>query len=816
MREALSKNLKEETKEVGVCDASALCTGCSARQDSETPDEVPDLVPTIERKGGVVRRRDSQASFWETLDQLMQLQGSRMDDQRVDFNPNLKKEADARKKSTSNPSAEETRHKIMQMLMFDGPYPMVVMPAGESYLVEGNSKLTDEIRSKVPLYVKDDEAAWEKIVIVERDQASCAYRQLFWNQHHFNYYGQDEGLGDLIISLKMDSPSRSSYPLKPNYDDIPKDESKVSDAEYHLIVRNHEFTIYKCISGACLEEEPSPLHLLKTAFPVTDIKHLTPSLSYDITDLLLNYDEHNRSTNYKFGVILQRQNQTSEDQMFNNTEENDDLTTFMDFIADRITLLGFQGFRGGLDVKSNHTGTESYYTQMEDREIMFHVSTLLPHIANDKQQLQRKRHIGNDMVCIVFQECNTPFSPDMIASHFLQVFIVVQPVDKIHYKVSVTRKSDVPVFEPPLPENGIFARDDLFHDFLLAKLINAEHACYRTRKLLEMQQRTRRTLFASLFADVQEKNQCFLEILKPDDKKKKEKEKKLRKRSHFMRGRSSGDAGVPGATEENKPAADRKAKSLGDTVLQSVGLAVPSTFVSYSNPNTPMPNHKAISSSIPNTPIPNHKSTSSSVGIPSNSHHSGSTSNPQSTFPTPTSTPTIGPRLRRVPISGAVNSVDLNANSSIKVAQEEIPSDEADTTRSGTLRAAPSPDLSVDLQEPEHNVLCAEGLKRSRSYSDVSLPSGSLGCDQTKYGGDCQLRRKSSIASNLTSTSADYSIDSNSECRESYRDEIDRLTVDNQLLQHQIEQLKLDKLHLLQQNTVNFQDITSLLKQTRV
>jgi hypothetical protein len=38
------------------------------------------------------------------------------------------------------------------------------------------------------------------------------------------------------------------------------------------------------------------------------------------------------------------------------------------------------------------------------------------------------------MVCIVFQECNTPFSPDMIASHFLQVFIVVQPVDKIHYK----------------------------------------------------------------------------------------------------------------------------------------------------------------------------------------------------------------------------------------------------------------------------------------------------------------------------------------------------------------------------------------------
>lgn len=36
---------------------------------------------------------------------------------------------------------------------------------------------------------------------------------------------------------------------------------------------------------------------------------------------------------------------------------------------------------------------------------------------------------GNDIVAIVFQEENTPFSPDMIASHFLHAFIVVQVID---------------------------------------------------------------------------------------------------------------------------------------------------------------------------------------------------------------------------------------------------------------------------------------------------------------------------------------------------------------------------------------------------
>ena len=36
---------------------------------------------------------------------------------------------------------------------------------------------------------------------------------------------------------------------------------------------------------------------------------------------------------------------------------------------------------------------------------------------------------GNDIVAVVFQEENTPFAPDMIASHFLHAFIVVQPID---------------------------------------------------------------------------------------------------------------------------------------------------------------------------------------------------------------------------------------------------------------------------------------------------------------------------------------------------------------------------------------------------
>ena len=45
----------------------------------------------------------------------------------------------------------------------------------------------------------------------------------------------------------------------------------------------------------------------------------------------------------------------------------------------------------------------------------------------DLLQLLRKRHIGNDIVTIIFQEPGSePFSPKTIRSHFQHIFVVVR------------------------------------------------------------------------------------------------------------------------------------------------------------------------------------------------------------------------------------------------------------------------------------------------------------------------------------------------------------------------------------------------------
>ena len=138
---------------------------------------------------------------------------------------------------------------------------------------------------------------------------------------------------------------------------------------------------------------------------------------------------------------------------------------------------------------------------------------MLPFTDSDRQQLQRKRHIGNDIVSVVFQEGETPFSPDMVTSHFLHAYIVVRPEpgDPDTYRVTVTARSDVPYFGPSLPSPPLFRRGPHFREWLVKKLINAETACYKAEKFSKLEQRTRASLLSNLVEELTFKTQEFLE-----------------------------------------------------------------------------------------------------------------------------------------------------------------------------------------------------------------------------------------------------------------------------------------------------------------
>lgn len=127
---------------------------------------------------------------------------------------------------------------------------------------------------------------------------------------------------------------------------------------------------------------------------------------------------------------------------------------------------------------------------------------------------------GNDIVAIVFQEENTPFTPDMIASHFLHAFIVVQPIDactpNVRYRITVTARDGVNFFGPTLTDPSVPMRKGAeLREFLLTKLLNAENACYKAQKFAKLELRTRTALLTNLVEDLHKKTCDFLHLTSP-------------------------------------------------------------------------------------------------------------------------------------------------------------------------------------------------------------------------------------------------------------------------------------------------------------
>ncbi|NP_001375210.1 rap1 GTPase-activating protein 1 isoform 33 [Homo sapiens] len=253
-----------------------------------------------------------------------------------------------------------------------------------------------------------------------------------------------------------------------------------------------------------------------------NVDRFYPVLYPKASRLIVTFDEHVISNNFKFGVIYQKLGQTSEEELFSTNEESPAFVEFLEFLGQKVKLQDFKGFRGGLDVTHGQTGTESVYCNFRNKEIMFHVSTKLPYTEGDAQQLQRKRHIGNDIVAVVFQDENTPFVPDMIASNFLHAYVVVQAEgggpDGPLYKVSVTARDDVPFFGPPLPDPAVFRKGPEFQEFLLTKLINAEYACYKAEKFAKLEERTRAALLETLYEELHIHSQSMMGLGGDEDK----------------------------------------------------------------------------------------------------------------------------------------------------------------------------------------------------------------------------------------------------------------------------------------------------------
>ncbi|EFO99115.1 hypothetical protein CRE_17854 [Caenorhabditis remanei] len=387
-----------------------------------------------------------------------------------------------------------TRNIMNEVLTKVGPYPQIVLPSN-GFWMDGVTQQQAGMMDDQVNNMNVNSCARFKL---ETDETSHCYRRHFYGREHHDFFANDPNIGPLVLSVRTEVISSCDH--------------------FRIILRTRKGTIHEIVSATALADRPSASRMAKLLCEEITTEHFSPVAFPGGSELIVQYDEHVLTNTYKFGVIYQKGGQTTEEQLFGNPQGSPAFDEFLSMIGDTVPLYGFQKYRGGLDTVHNQTGHQSVFSEFKNREIMFHVSTMLPYTIGDAQQLQRKRHIGNDIVAIIFQEANTPFAPDMIASNFLHAYVVVsewnvQPIDaltdRVRYRVSVAARDDVPFFGPTLPTPSIFKRGQDFRNFLLTKLINAENAAYKSSKFAKLAERTRSSLLDGLHATLRERAEFY-------------------------------------------------------------------------------------------------------------------------------------------------------------------------------------------------------------------------------------------------------------------------------------------------------------------
>ncbi|XP_051022187.1 GTPase-activating Rap/Ran-GAP domain-like protein 3 isoform X1 [Acomys russatus] len=313
------------------------------------------------------------------------------------------------------------------------------------------------------------------------------YFKYFLGQVHQNYIGNDAEKSPFFLSVTLSDQNNQRVP------------------QYRAILWRKTGT-----QKICLPYSPTKTLSVKSILSAMNLDKFEKGpreiFHPEIQKDLLVLEEQEGSVNFKFGVLFAKDGQLTDDEMFSNEIGSEAFQKFLNLLGDTITLKGWTGYRGGLDTKNNTTGIHSVYTVYQGHEVMFHVSTMLPYSKENRQQVERKRHIGNDIVTIVFQEgeeSSPAFKPSMIRSHFTHIFALVRyDQQNDNYRLKIFSEESVPLFGPSLPSPPVFTDHQEFRDFLLVKLINGEKATLETPTFAQKRRRTLDMLIRSLYQDL--------------------------------------------------------------------------------------------------------------------------------------------------------------------------------------------------------------------------------------------------------------------------------------------------------------------------
>ncbi|XP_045676807.1 tuberin isoform X7 [Phyllostomus hastatus] len=162
--------------------------------------------------------------------------------------------------------------------------------------------------------------------------------------------------------------------------------------------------------------------------------------SVQLLDQIPSYDTH------KIAVLYVGEGQSnSELAILSNEHGSYRYTEFLTGLGKLIELKDCQPdkvYLGGLDV-CGEDGQFTYCWHDDIMQAVFHIATLMPTKDMDKHRCDKKRHLGNDFVSIVYNDSGEDFKLGTIKGQFNFVHVIVTPLDYECNLVSLQCRRDM-------------------------------------------------------------------------------------------------------------------------------------------------------------------------------------------------------------------------------------------------------------------------------------------------------------------------------------------------------------------------------------
>ncbi|XP_053290425.1 ral GTPase-activating protein subunit alpha-1 isoform X5 [Pleuronectes platessa] len=187
---------------------------------------------------------------------------------------------------------------------------------------------------------------------------------------------------------------------------------------------------------------------------------------------LKNLDSRQCRETHKIAVFYVAEGQEDKHSILTNTTGSQDYEDFVSGLGWEVDLTTHCGFMGGLQ-RNRSTGQTTPYYATSTTEVIFHVSTRMPH-DQDHNLTKKLRHLGNDEVHIVWSEHSRDYRRGIIPTEFGDVLIIIYPMKNHMYSIHILKKPEVPFFGPLF--DGALVDMKILPTMVRATAINASRA----------------------------------------------------------------------------------------------------------------------------------------------------------------------------------------------------------------------------------------------------------------------------------------------------------------------------------------------------